>query len=264
MNFDTSKHYLGTLCKRDHEWENSEKSLRYFKRNLCVLCNKLRTQKYYLDPVAKEKRKKSERTWRKNNPKKVRQYYKKQLETGELARLQRQWRKRNPDRAKEIRKKHHLKYPEQKKNHDKKHYERHKEKIKKQVKKYYLNNKEKISKNSTIRARKGRHQLKKYYLKWLLREKCNIENSKITDELILIKKIYLMDYRNIREFKQKEVKKWTKQQCYGNYSMKAEKSQQLSKTVKPHMKKPNSELRPEKSKEKSQKPQRQWQSQQPE
>jgi hypothetical protein len=38
MNFDNTKHYLGKLCRHNHEIEG--KSLRYLSTNFCVECQK--------------------------------------------------------------------------------------------------------------------------------------------------------------------------------------------------------------------------------
>lgn len=40
MKIDTNK-YLGTLCKRGHEYQNTGKSLRLKSNNDCVLCTKI-------------------------------------------------------------------------------------------------------------------------------------------------------------------------------------------------------------------------------
>lgn len=44
MKFDESKCYLGTLCNRNHQWQNSGKSLRYIKSGHCLDCRQLQNQ----------------------------------------------------------------------------------------------------------------------------------------------------------------------------------------------------------------------------
>lgn len=44
-DFDKSKYYLGTLCKRGHDYEGTGKSLRFIKRRGCVDCEKEYTPK---------------------------------------------------------------------------------------------------------------------------------------------------------------------------------------------------------------------------
>lgn len=39
-DFDTEKFYLGSLCKRGHDWNGTGRSLRY-KRKVCLECSKL-------------------------------------------------------------------------------------------------------------------------------------------------------------------------------------------------------------------------------
>lgn len=41
VKFDPEKHYLGTLCKRGHDWNGTEKSLRYKSHRGCYECQKL-------------------------------------------------------------------------------------------------------------------------------------------------------------------------------------------------------------------------------
>ena len=38
MEFDENKYYLGTLCKRGHEYKATGKSLRCIRRRACVVC----------------------------------------------------------------------------------------------------------------------------------------------------------------------------------------------------------------------------------
>ena len=47
--YDKTVFYLGTLCKRNHRYENSCESLRYIKGNHCVICRKMydHSQRYY-------------------------------------------------------------------------------------------------------------------------------------------------------------------------------------------------------------------------
>ena len=54
-NFNKSKHYLGTLCKRGHDYEGTGKSLRYVRgERLCIMCVKL---------VSTKGRKEANLTW---------------------------------------------------------------------------------------------------------------------------------------------------------------------------------------------------------
>lgn len=43
---DKNKYYLGTLCKRKHNYQNTNKSLRYINSGECFDCNKMRCVKY--------------------------------------------------------------------------------------------------------------------------------------------------------------------------------------------------------------------------
>jgi len=63
------KHYLGSLCKRGHEYLNTGKSLRRFNGHACLACRVLavaKHQKKYKDKIAAKSRK-----WRASNVAKV-------------------------------------------------------------------------------------------------------------------------------------------------------------------------------------------------
>jgi len=45
----TDKHYLGTLCKRGHDYRGTGNSLRYKKFRSCVRCSKQQHTKYVED-----------------------------------------------------------------------------------------------------------------------------------------------------------------------------------------------------------------------
>lgn len=46
-SFDEAKIYLGDICKYNHEWNNTGKSLRYISRKSCVECTRFKSRKYY-------------------------------------------------------------------------------------------------------------------------------------------------------------------------------------------------------------------------
>lgn len=45
--YDPEKHFLGKLCRHDHDWENSGFSLRAINSKQCVICQKESLKKYY-------------------------------------------------------------------------------------------------------------------------------------------------------------------------------------------------------------------------
>ena len=65
MEFDTSKHKLGGLCKRGHEWEDSGMSLRTKSNSECIECRKV----YVIEN--KEKILKYKKEFHQNNKKRV-------------------------------------------------------------------------------------------------------------------------------------------------------------------------------------------------
>jgi len=105
MKFNPEKHYLGSLCKRGHEWEGSGKSLRYINNRGCFYCTKLKSiqwkknnkekdtaikrrwhnKKYHTDPQYKKKCIKkavnSKQKRFKKNPELKKEYNRKRMET---------------------------------------------------------------------------------------------------------------------------------------------------------------------------------------
>lgn len=49
MSFDTKKFYLGSLCKRGHDYESTGKSLRYKNRRDCIECHGITTKKWCVE-----------------------------------------------------------------------------------------------------------------------------------------------------------------------------------------------------------------------
>jgi hypothetical protein len=52
MKFDSNKHYLGKICKRGHEHENTGKSIRFVRNNTCCTC--IRKRPRGIDSQAKD------------------------------------------------------------------------------------------------------------------------------------------------------------------------------------------------------------------
>ncbi len=70
-NFDSNKFYLGSLCKRGHDWSNTGKTLRRFKGNICPVCH----------AIATNNGRKTDK-FRENRRKKRAEYYQKIKEEG--------------------------------------------------------------------------------------------------------------------------------------------------------------------------------------
>lgn len=79
-DFDTSKFYLGKLCLRQHEYQNTGKTLRRIKTRSCLQCHKIKSQEWEknhpsrmrevrkaLHEKHKEKRNARHREWLKDN-----------------------------------------------------------------------------------------------------------------------------------------------------------------------------------------------------
>lgn len=46
-DFNREVFFLGSLCKRGHDWQGTGRSLRYQTDGGCVRCQKERTKKFY-------------------------------------------------------------------------------------------------------------------------------------------------------------------------------------------------------------------------
>lgn len=71
MKFNPNIHYLGKLCRHDHDYEESGMSLRYIKTLQCVECVQEATARS--NARHKERRKAYHKQWIKDNPEKNRE-----------------------------------------------------------------------------------------------------------------------------------------------------------------------------------------------
>jgi hypothetical protein len=200
MKFNPNKHYLGTLCKRGHEWEASGQSLRYTKKNYCVICACEHSVK-----------------WQEENPEKCKQ-------TKRKATLK--WRQKNPKKYKKSKqksdKKYRIKNLEHIKKNDRKYYLKNKDKIKKYTATWQKNNPKKRKKyNQTYYKKEGvkekiRQNEQKYrdllypcYVKSVLNLK-GFKTSQITPELIKINRYTILIHRTLQQtmFKNKNLEKY--------------------------------------------------------
>ena len=125
VKFNPEYHYLGTLCKRGHNWENTGKSPRWNSGHACLICAKLRSQR----PDERQKRRDYQKEYRKKYPEKLKarkaKYYKDNID--QIRNSRAAYRERNADKIKAAKAEH---------------YERNKEQIKKRVSEYNKNNPE--------------------------------------------------------------------------------------------------------------------------
>ncbi len=107
--YDPEKHFLGKLCKHNHDWENSGLSLRFMAgTKQCVTCSRgqYQTRKEYHKLYNKEnadKKREYDRIYRQENADKIREY--KQLYSQEnpdiILEYHRNYRKENADKFRE-------------------------------------------------------------------------------------------------------------------------------------------------------------------
>lgn len=55
MDFNPDKHFLGSLCKRGHSWQDTGQSLRLIKNRTCLECARMADRKRYAEPEKREK-----------------------------------------------------------------------------------------------------------------------------------------------------------------------------------------------------------------
>jgi len=127
-DFDSSKYFLGTLCKRGHRYNDTNFSLRCLSgKEECCVCVKEYRKEWYLKN--KEHVKEHKKEWYLKNKEHVKEHSK-------------EWNLKNKEHAKEHSKKWYLKNKEHAKEHSKKWYLKNKEHKKEYRKKWYLKNKE--------------------------------------------------------------------------------------------------------------------------
>ena len=71
MKFNSDKHYLGTLCKRGHDWEGTGKSLRNKRGRECLLCKIITNKKHMQTDSAKKRAAARSRKYYHKNSEKV-------------------------------------------------------------------------------------------------------------------------------------------------------------------------------------------------
>lgn len=68
LTFDATKLFLGSLCKRGHDYEGTRQSLRNIRGNYCVECKKLVQQRYQRSEESKQRKLVYQREYRKTKP----------------------------------------------------------------------------------------------------------------------------------------------------------------------------------------------------
>ena len=126
MEFDENKFFLGKLCRHNHNWRDTDYSLRYKSTGDCMECKKKANKKYF-------------QIWWK----KLKQEYPEKARAHSIA-----WQKRNPKKAKEQQKIWRKRNPEKMRAYSKKYYKKNVEEYKKYQREYYLINKEKFKKKT--------------------------------------------------------------------------------------------------------------------
>jgi hypothetical protein len=131
QDFDKGKLFIGSLCKRGHDWNLSGGSLRTIKKRACVECGRITAKK-----------------WVKDNPEKHQELKKKYADKYNNLETTKESKKRhyqaNAQRYKES---HHLQYIANKEAHSaksKEYYEKNKDKILEYYKEYRAENRDRL------------------------------------------------------------------------------------------------------------------------
>ncbi|MCP4984636.1 MAG: hypothetical protein GY928_00835 [Colwellia sp.] len=128
--------YLGTLCKRGHDYEGTGKSLRYNSK-ACCLCQKEKSHKFYKDN--KERLDKVNKQWALDHPERTKQVHKK-------------YRDANKDKRRYYRQINKKRYRETQKIWK----EKNRERVTRNQQAWYVKNREEIKKRSSDYAKKKR------------------------------------------------------------------------------------------------------------
>ena len=127
-DFDEARFFLGSVCKRQHDWNGTGHSLRKIKKGECVDCSKV---------AGKE--------WRKRNPEKTAEGRTKYNQQERVKEYKRQHHLRNSDRYKEL---HRKRYEENKAEHlakCKAYYLEHREETLAYCRRYQMENRDRIA-----------------------------------------------------------------------------------------------------------------------
>ena len=111
LDLSTGFYYLGGLCKRGHNYDNTGQSLRYRANNTCVLCSA-------------ENSINRDRKWNEENPEKLREAKRKWRERNleKAKESQKRWRENNPDYFKKYHRENKEKYREKKNESQRRYY----------------------------------------------------------------------------------------------------------------------------------------------
>lgn len=144
-NFDASKYFLGSLCKRGHDWEGTGQSLRRNRCKTCVECRNLRTREIRRENIGlhleKERKKRQSEAYKKS---------------------QAQYALRNKQRLQAYRAKYYSENSERIKAYNSRRFQEKKEEICQRNKEYRVKNREKCNAYYREYYARNRERLTKY------------------------------------------------------------------------------------------------------
>lgn len=193
LEFDTTKFELGVLCKRDHDYQGSEQSLRYHKgKGGCVECVKLRyqerreiilkqKQEYY--ESHKEEKRIYNQQYAEENADRIRQQQAEYREANreEVNARSREWGKRNRDqklaymkarheRMKDVLNAQNRQYYHENRDRSneyrRQHYKLHREEVLAKKRLDYQQNPEKYRERNKAKYKKHRLRYRQQYKDW--------------------------------------------------------------------------------------------------
>jgi HNH endonuclease len=95
LSFDAEKYYLGSLCHRQHDWNQTDSSLRRRLTNGCLKCEQIASRAYRARHP--ERAKASVESYRQRNPDVIIRAARLRRFSGQAAQNTQRWRERHPE-----------------------------------------------------------------------------------------------------------------------------------------------------------------------
>ncbi len=184
--------YLGTLCRRGHEWEDSGKSMRH-RGGTCIDCGRIAVYKYTKSEKFQIVRKKYKLENKERIKKANADYYSKNYER--FIEKNKSWARNNPDKIAKIAQK----YRDSHKEYLKAFYQKNKKRITASRNKWKNKNRVRYLERARQTNKKAVVSLSDGYIKNQLHQRCNIRTEDIPQELIELQRMKIKLYRLIKE-----------------------------------------------------------------
>lgn len=141
---DPGKHFLGKLCKYNHDWENSGFSLRLINSKHCAICRKEYYQNYRQENS--DKLKEYHQNYRQENGDKLKEYHQNYSKgnTDRLKEYQQNYRQENCDKLRESKRSYYQKNPDRSREQHQNYYKNNLDKVREYQRNYQQENADRI------------------------------------------------------------------------------------------------------------------------